>query len=297
MMSSLNKLLFSPRNAEPFAILRIGIGLAVFFEFICFAPYVLLFFSGEGFLPLTILSSLGPGPGPAYLLAVSDQPAWTTFCYIALLVTALAYAAGYHTRWTGPLLWLLQLSFINRNVYTMSAAPILNIQLLLIVLWVDTGRTWSWKKPSTQATIPSWVGHLITFQMAILYWKSGFYKAMGKAWVEGDALKFILASPNWRRWNYNWFLEQDWFLRLCEAATTITWTWELAFPLMLLNRWSRNLALAIGLILHGSQFFVVSTGSFPLLLLSIYPCLLYEKDFQRLKEIFRRKMCRDRAVK
>ncbi len=274
---------FRRRENEPFAILRLGLGLACFLEFLTFAPRVLEDFSSLGYYPWSARGEFGPDPGPLYLLGLSDEPAWVLLCYIGLLVTAALFALGWRTRWTGPLLWLLQLSFIDRNVYVMTGAPILSTQLLLIVMWFDLGGPPGLKNSVRQPGPPAWAGWLLYLQMSICYFKSGFYKAMGKAWMDGDAVKLMLANPDWRRLNFDGWLAQSWVLRGVEAFTHLTAAWELLFPLLLLNPKTRKAALALGILIHTGQFFTVSTASFPLLLLATYPCLLGDGDYAALR--------------
>ena len=283
MMRRLLQSLWSSRLSEPFALLRAGLGLATFLEFLAYAPHVLEYFSDQGLFPQSDMAGLGPSPGPLYLLAFSDAPAWVISCYVALLLSSLLFAAGVRTRISGPLLWLLELSFVNRNVWAVSGVPILSIQLLLIVMWFDLGGAFGLEPRRGSEGPPRWAGILLYLQIAVLYLKSGFYKLMGKAWVEGDALKLMLANPDWRRFDYDPLLAHDWFLRICQALDLLTLAWELAFVFLLLHRKTRLLALLLGLLIHSSQFLTVSTGAFPLLVLATYPCLLGDADYLALK--------------
>lgn len=283
MMRRFLQSLWTSRLSEPFALLRAGLGLATFFEFLAYAPHLLEYFSDQGLFPQGDMANLGPSPGPLYLLAFSDSPGWVIACYVALLLSSLLLAAGIRTRIFGPLLWFLQMSFVDRNAWAVSGVPILSSQLLLVVMWFDLGGALGPESGHAKEGPPRWAGLLIDLQMAVLYFKSGFYKLMGKAWVEGNALKLMLANPDWRRFNYDSLLAHDWVLKICQVMDWATVAWELMFPLLLLRRETRMLALLLGLFIHFGQFLTVSTGAFPLLLLSVYPCLLGDREYLGLK--------------
>lgn len=284
MMRRFFQSLWTSRLAEPFAFLRAGLGLATFLEFLAYAPHLLEYFSDQGLFPQGDMANLGPSPGPLYLMAFSDSPGWVISCYVTLLLSSLLFAVGIRTRLFGPLLWFLQMSFVNRNAWAVSGVPILSNQLLLIVVWFDLGGALGPESRHTKEGPPRWAGLLIDLQMAVLYFKSGFYKLMGKAWVGGDALKFMLANPDWRRFDYDPLLAHDWVLKICQVMDWVTVAWELTFPLLLLCRRTRVVALLLGLFIHSGQFLTVSTGAFPLLLLSVYPCLLGDQEYLGLKD-------------
>lgn len=279
--------IFKPREREPFRILRVGIGLACLVDFLPFAPRVIEDFSNDGYYPQSTWGIFGPSPGPPYLLGLSDQPGWVLLCYGALLMIAGLFTVGWRTRWSGPLLWLLQLSFVNRNIYVMAASPILSIQLLLIVMWFDLGM----KSEGGQGP-PAWAGWLLTLQMSVCYFKSGLYKAMGKAWMQGDAINLMLSNPTWRRLNLDSWLDNRSIVVIVDMLTRLTVAWEVFFPLLILNRRTRLLALGLGVIIHTGQFMTVSTASFPILLLATYPCLLGDDDYDFLKRTFSSKIPR-----
>ena len=169
--------LFADVDLYALALIRILVGLSTLLCFLSFAPYVGFYFSDSGFLPIKVLRELGPLPGLSLLL-LSGSSKWVTACYLALLTTSALFTIGVRTRVTGPLLWLLTLSFVNRNVFVFSGVPLLIVQYLLILFFCDSGRVLAWKTPKRlddgPATGPyGWVFFLLRLQLRVVYFKSG----------------------------------------------------------------------------------------------------------------------------
>lgn len=255
--------------------MRIVVGISAFFYFLSFAPQVLFYFSDEGFLSLEQLEQLGPLPGGVSLLYLSGDPIWVLTCYLGLLLTALAYALGWRVVVTGPLLWLLVLSFLNKNVYVFSGVALLLVQLLIVLMFADTGRVLSrWAGVRLEDGPVSgpcaWAFYLIRLQLCVVYFKSGFYKLMGDHWVGGTALSLVLSNPDWRRFDYSWFLGQEWFCLMLSVVTRVVVFWELLFPVLVLWRPTRYLALGLGLGIHFFHILSIEVGMFVPLMLGCY---------------------------
>ena len=278
-MTKLWACLWLEKDLYVLAVMRIVVGLSAFFCFLSFAPHVLFYFAEGGFLPLQQLDRLGPRPGSISLLYLSEAEGWVIALYIALLLTSWLYALGWKAQLTGPLLWLLVISFVNKNVYVFSGVALFIVQLLLILMFADTARVltkWSTLRledgPARGQT--AWVFYLVRLQLCVAYFKSGFYKLMGDSWLDGTALSLVLSNPDWRRFDYSWFLGQEWFCVMLAMVTRVVVFWEVLFPLLVLWRPTRFLALALGLVVHFFHMVSIEVGMFVPLMLVCYLAFL-----------------------
>ncbi|MCA9793513.1 MAG: HTTM domain-containing protein [Candidatus Eremiobacteraeota bacterium] len=275
-MNRLESWLFTPESAVPYALMRIGVGLVAFVHLLFYAPYVVFFFSDEGFLPSAKLPVLVPEGWPLYFFWLAHSAAATWCVYGLTLAVSLAYATGFKTRVAGPLLWVLLLSFIHRNVFIIDGIWNLLVAMLTPMMLVDTGAVLSLdaRGRTEEATVDSWLGAVLRFQLGVTYLKSGFYKLMGSYWVKGTSLYYVLENPQWRRFNYGFWLDQRWVVVVLAAVTIITMWWELLFPVLVAVRPWRYYVLGFGVFLHGCQFVTIDTSVFSLLLMTLYVAFL-----------------------
>ena len=283
MKGYLDQLLFKAEDPRAYAIVRITIGFACIIYFLLYTPHLEDYFSDSGFYPLETQRRIQLSVAPISLLYISGESSWVFFILGLSLLTSIAFTLGIYTRWTGPLLWLCVTSFINRNPIVFDGSFLLVQQLLLPVMFADTGAALSWdawrrrKRGEEPVVVWSWLGLCLRFQLCVVYFYSGFFKLMGADWVQGESIRLVLAHPHIRRFNMDWFLGQEWFVLSLKVITVATAWWELLFFLLIFYWRTRVLALGFGLFLHGSQWFTISTGLFSPLLFSLYPLFLLSK--------------------
>lgn len=276
MKDWLEKLLFRPDDPRPYALIRIVLGVVCFLNFLFYLPYAELFYSDSGFYPRESLPLFQNDVYPVSLLYLSGSTVWVWLVSIASLMVSLLFAVGIKVRFTGPLLWLCLASFVHRNVFVADGSFTLLLQIMIIMMLCDSGAIWSWDSKHSEEAQPiiySWVGFALRFQLGLIYIMSGIYKLMGAEWVSGEAMLHVLAQPAWRRFDMSWLLSFEWVVGALMLIGVIVPWWELLFPLMALNQWTRWFALGFGVFLHGSQFFTINTALFVPILLSLY--LLY----------------------
>lgn len=278
-MSRLYNILFRPVDLYCLALLRIILGAGTFLYFIAFAPYVLLFYGESGFLSLETSPLAGFHLLNFSILFLSDSAPWVIFCYTLLLATSLLYTLGIGVRLSGPLLWLLILSFVNRNSLITTGVPLLVIQLLVILMFAHTGQVLTAKRREKIGSEPvlgpdAWALYLVRLELCIVYFQSGMYKLLGEAWLEGTALSIVLANPEWRRFDFSWFLDQGWFYQMLLYTSTLVALWEFFFPLLVVFRKTRYITLGFGVLLHSAHLATIETGTFVPILFGCYLAFL-----------------------
>lgn len=180
-------------------------------------------------------------------------------------------------------LWLVLLNLRNHVAWASSEGGLQVVQCaLLCLLWTPCGRKWSldsrfgwWRKQSL------WSGPIRVLQLlqVVIYLESGFYKLMGINWWDGSALLRVAQNLNFSRL-------ADWVqapgpleLGLMRLATWVVLAWELTFPLWLLWRPTRLLAIVIGLVMHLGLWLFFDVGLYPPAMLCLYLIYLPGRDF------------------
>ncbi len=129
------------------------------------------------------------------------------------------------------------------------------------------------------------------YQLVLIYWSTGLHK-VSASWtpVGGySALYYTLQQPTWQRWDMDWLA---WVYPLTQAATALTWFWEITSPLLLLALWYRatperpgrlravfnrlnyrRLFVVFGVCLHLMIFALMDVGPFTWVTLAFYVCL------------------------
>lgn len=171
-------------------------------------------------------------------------------------------------------LWLTLLNLRNHVAWASSEGGLQVVQCaLLCLLWTPCGLKWSmdsrfgwWRRQSL------WSGpiRVLQFLQIVIYVESGFYKLMGINWWDGSALLRVTQNLNFSRL-------ADWFqapggvvLGFMTLATWIVLVWELTFPLWLLWRTSRRLAIAVGVVMHLGLWLFFDVGLYPPAMLCLY---------------------------
>jgi uncharacterized membrane protein YphA (DoxX/SURF4 family) len=87
------------------------------------------------------------------------------------------------------------------------------------------------------------------------------------AWWDGTAIHYVLNDTTMARWSPAQFALPFW---MTQIMTYVTVWWELLFPLLVLKRWTRTLALLFGLMFHIGILMTVDIGWFGYYMLSFY---------------------------
>lgn len=244
---------------------------------------------GEG----SWLVALAGGPTPAViwgLVAVSLVGG-------ALLVAGLAARLGALLALQG----VLALTWVNGHAGGSYDDLLTNALWLLVLASSDRTlslscrlRTGRWRSDDP---VPAWPRWLAVLQLVLMYASSGSQK-LSSTWVPGgdfSALYYILQQPTWQRVDMRWVAP---LFPLTQAATALTWAWEISSPLLLLAFWARlgpspatglrgwlrRLDLRrpfalVGVPMHLGTLLVMNVGPFSALSLSFYLCLWHPDEW------------------
>lgn len=277
---------FRPEPAYPLGLIRIAFGVLVVAWGISL-PDLHQLFGTDGVAPR---QPENPYAWGLFELWTSDQA--LLIGRIALVVAGIAMAVGWHCRLAALIVFVLILSFQDRNpaVFNSGDAVILVEALLLALspcgaaLSIDQRRTagsfWS-----AQMRAP-WTLRLMQLQLSVIYFASVRTKMSGDTWPRGTAVSYalqledmlLLHPPHWVTAS----------AILMNVASWGTLTLELALGILVWNRRLRPWLLAAGVLMHTTIMLTINVGFFTPAMFVLYLAFLSPETVRRLPANVRR---------
>ncbi|SJM67456.1 HTTM domain-containing protein [Gulosibacter sp. 10] len=196
---------------------------------------------------------------------VMDNDFAYTALYLVLLALAVCFMIGWRTRIVHPLFLILWVSFIEANDMLGDQGDNMFRIALLFMLFADCAGRWSLdarrraKKGIVEDPASSWTqiknaAHnlvlvILTAQVSFVYVSGALYKAGGDPWSGGYAVYNPLMTDRFGTWPWLSELATTWG-PMVTAATWGSIIMQLAFPFMLLTRFTRIIGLATILSFH-----------------------------------------------
>lgn len=290
--------------AESLALCRImaGIGLAASVAFAWHHDTWRMLWLDSGFGGYRKLES---GPWLIRLLG-GPRPEVVGPILVITLLCGLSLAAGCMTKGSAALGLILFNSLIRINPHDGSAYDSLLTNQLFLLIWADSGATWSVDRRlrhgvwSGLVEVLAWPRYVLIFQLVLCYASTGVQK-LGAHWLPGGdlaAVHYILQDPFWRRWDLDSWLPRTFWLT--QLATAFTWLFEVFAPLLLvaiwfqatpgragrIRKWSNAIDYRMwfaltGCLLHAGLHLLMRIGPFSWIILSYYPALWPGTDLRR----------------
>ena len=224
--------------ASPFtmASFRIVFGLSLLIAQLAICTEISYFYSDEGVLPRDFLFTFQSD----LLWSVLHLGGSSTFVwgmYILLLLVILSVIAGLYTRVSTIVLFILLVSFRQRNPLIANSGDQLVAIVSFWLMFADSGRVWSldaWRgrrKERSRSWSGTWVLRCLQLQLCFVYGCSAIQKLGTPEWARGEALFFVLANPN--MWYYPLppsVLDFSWMYK---TMTYGTLAFELLYPIFI----------------------------------------------------------------
>jgi uncharacterized membrane protein YphA (DoxX/SURF4 family) len=213
----------------------------------------------------------------------------TTLAYAIVLVGIMAaflLMIGWQSPLTASITWLVWVSLWNRNPLLLDGDDAVLKVMCFYLMLSPCGNCWSvdasLHKMPQQVVV--WPLRLMQFQIALIYFVSGWVKFQSPEWLDGTIMQYVLIHPQYSRWD-GWVFIDDPLITglLAGLAGFIRW-WELLFPFLLINAYSRKISLLIGILFHFGLLLTMNLRWFPVIMLSLYPALLSNSSFIRLEK-------------
>lgn len=267
-----------------FTIFRIVFGIYLALHFGQLVPYGAELFGNRGVLADSRLNfTYGLFPN---FLNHWDSPASIAAFLVALVLLALAFAAGFLRRAAAVLLWYGWACLFDRNnLINNPSIPYVGLILVLSLL-VPAAEPWSVRRASRDWQFPGMVYWTAWILMAAGYSFSGWMKMQSPSWVDGSALDHVLNNPLARPG-----FARDLFLALPESwLRVVTWgTLALELLVLPLSFW-RSTRMVMWCLLTGMNIailFVIDFADLTVGMLVIH-LFTYDRRWWRTTHIFPR---------
>jgi len=137
------------------------------------------------------------------------------------------------------------------------------------------------KKRAGPVYVHPWPLRLIFVQMIFIYFVNGLYKLFGASWLEGDSLHYVLGDLALTRFSQ---LQAPIPHRVTQIMTWSVLIWEVSFPVLVLEKWTRRIALVVGVLFHLGIFATMELGGFVPYALCMYLPLVPWERLRRMKD-------------
>jgi hypothetical protein len=206
---------------------------------------------------------------------------------VAWAVSVVLLLLGLWTRASAAAAWVLSLSFDNLNWYVNNAGDQVRGITLFYLMLTPCGAAWSldsWLarlrgRRAGPVYVYPWALRLLFVQMVYIYFVNGVYKAFSADWIGGGSLYHVWCDLTLTRFSYAQFPVPYVLTQL------MSWTvlaWELSFPLLVLVRWTRPVALLFGVAFHLGIFATLELGGFgPYMLVLYLPLLPWDRWLEK----------------
>jgi len=283
-----NQFWFKSIDARQYAALRIAFGGLSVVYLLGLLPYVEAQFSGLGWLrDIQQIAVQNGGSWSLFFIQAGAQA--TTLAYAIVwmgIIAAFMLMIGWQSRLAAFITWLVWVSLWNRNPLLLDGDDAILKLMCFYLMLSSCGNCWSVDaclqiKPQQ---VSVWPLRLIQFQIALIYFVSGWVKFHSPEWLDGTIMQYVLIHPQYSRWDGWSFIDNPLLSGVLVALAGFIRWWELLFPFLLINARSRKISLLIGILFHAGLLLTMNLRWFPVIMLSLYPALLSNSSFIRLEE-------------
>jgi hypothetical protein len=283
-----NQFWFKSIDARQYAALRITFGGLSVVYLLGLLPYVETQFSGLGWLrDIQQIAVQNGGSWSLFFIQAGAQI--TTLAYAIVwmgIIAAFMLMIGWQSRLAATITWLVWVSLWNRNPLLLDGDDAILKLMCFYLMLSSCGNCWSVDaclqiKPQQ---VSVWPLRLIQFQIALIYFVSGWVKFHSPEWLDGTIMQYVLIHPQYSRWDGWSFIDNPLLSGVLVALAGFIRWWELLFPFLLINAHSRKISLLIGILFHVGLLLTMNLRWFPVIMLSLYPALLSNSSFIRLEE-------------
>ena len=278
-----NQFWFQSSDPALVSLLRIGVGLAALLHLGSYTGDLTRWFAVDGLLPQqTVREILGDSLGfrPTYLaLPLSATSLW--ILHGISLTAAAAVTLGLFSRVSCAVTALATLALVHRApMISGQVEPVLVFMLIYLCI-APAGARFSldsllhpliWPKqiagPSVLATLSL---RLMQVHLAAFYLMMGLSKTYGDAWWDGIAIWHLMAQTHSRPLDLSFLREREYLLN---GWTHFIVYVQLAFPVLIWNRYTRPVLLVAAAIVWLSLLPITGLTSFCLLMLVATLCYL-----------------------
>lgn len=127
---------------------------------------------------------------------------------------------------------------------------------------------------------------MIQIHIAVIYFISGFSKSLDNNWLEGNAMIMAAMNPINNSWDLNFLANYPTLIICLKYYTFLIIMWEILFPVLLFNKYSKNISFAIGISMHLGIIVFLRLEWFGYMAIASYLAYLSPVSISRLSKEF-----------
>jgi hypothetical protein len=291
-----------PVRAERLALMRILLALALLGDQFCqFLPNLADFYGPDGVGPDGLFKSQLNTWKWTYAFFSTDNMAIIYPAFALWVSVTVLFMLGWRTRWTTFALWFLTRCFIDRNPDLRNKGDdVLQLAIFFMALSpcgaalsLDAWRLRRQGLVAGPVLVKPWSLRLIQLQLCLIYCSAGLVKLKGTqwghgsfwegewfkgSWWDGRSMHYVMNLTERGHWSYCQLPLPFWIT--APMSYLAVW-WESLFPLLVLNRWTRRLALTLGVLFHLGISVVMEVGFFGFYTMSLYGVWIPDRFWSR----------------
>lgn len=293
MIHRLNHFLSTKRVLIGTSLMRFSLGTGILFYLLYHYQERHLLWGSEGLWPTEKFMESSGERGIITLFHLSDAPWFLDGIYHIGILAVVMFTIGFRTRLATIFTFLIFWSLYYRNPFiTNGGDNIVRIQLFFL-LFAQAGthfsldRMLSQRRTSSKSRLEPYSSILHNFavlamilQLVCLYTTSGIYKIMGSMWQGGTAVYYAM-----RVQDYVWPGVSEWIWQSEGLIVLLTYSsvlFQVSFPFLLLNRYTKYLALLGAFCFHTGVGLVMNLALFSWYMISFEWLLLTDSEYHRL---------------
>lgn len=273
----------APTNGASAALFRILYGTLAVWTAIGVGLNLRRYYGADGMIPWEVVSRW---EWVSFSL-FSIDPASELILHLhfwAFFVAAVLFLLGFAARPAAFVIYAVNVSLEHRNPFIINSGDRLFLILAFYAMFMPLTHRWSlsalWRErrglPSPP-TSPVWGLRLVALQIAYVYFSTAFSKLRQERWIEGRALRDVLASPLYAEWPTH----VD-FWPIIYALTWGTVVFELVFPVLVWLKKYRPYMIASGVLFHTGIDVLMTIPMFSAVMMVTYACYLSDDETERL---------------
>lgn len=270
----------SDSDLAPLALFRLTFCSVMLFCYFTRAFDVEFFYSAQGILPHWHGKNVDFFQfHPTFIGDSWSLPALHAL-HTFFLFSLLSLAAGFYTRASAVLVYILHMAITNRNMSVMFGVDMIATFFLFYLCFANSNSrfsidSWRGRGAQRQSAVSHLALRLMQLQVCIIYGFSGMEKLKGTRWWDGSAIWDVLSIGNMQRWDLSFVAN---FPILLSAAVYVVLLFEVYFPaLVWLPRWRIPL-LMFGVFMHIGIFVFMNLPSFGFMMISLYALFLTKQE-------------------
>lgn len=265
VVSGLDWLARRRHGARVFSLVRIGYGLTTILMLLVNLPVRQRIWGAEAAYTWDLFMQTSLAGGQPSLFVLSSSAVYADVLYFALLIAAILFTLGWHTRAITVVFFVLLWSLQARNPLATNGGDNLSRIILLYMVFAQVGAHWSLDArrvrrrraagaPRRREWMIGTVAHNAALlaciaQVCVLYATSSLYKVQGEMWQNGTALYYILRTADYNSWPEIAALIYQWPILVVGATYAAVFV-QLCLPFALVNPWAKAILLPMVLGMH-----------------------------------------------